>query len=97
MVLLAIDLDSTLQIIGLICMILTPILGILLALAVKKGWISKETADMLRGIATATTKAIENQKAKNPEVAKELTTDVVAEVADKVKLDAFLKELNLNQ
>ena len=91
------EIGSTLEIIGLICMILTPILGILLALAVKKGWISKETADILRGIATATTKAIENQKEKNPEVAKELTTDVVAEVTDKTKLDDFLKELNLNQ
>lgn len=91
------DVGSTLQTIGVIATILVPILLILLAIAVKKGWISKETADMLRDIAGATTKAIEDQKGKNPVVAKEITTAVVTEVKDKIKLDNFLKELNLNQ
>lgn len=91
------DVGSTLQTIGAIATILVPILLILLAIAVKKGWISKETADMLRDIAGATTKAIEKQKEKNPIVAKEITTAVVTEVKDKIKLDNFLKELNLNQ
>lgn len=91
------DAGSTFQVIGTIATILVPILLILLGIAVKKGWISKETADMLRGIATATTKAIESQKEKNPAVAKEITASVVSEVEDKAKLDDFLKELNLNQ
>ena len=91
------DVGSTFQIIGTVAMILVPILLILLGIAVKKGWISKETADLLRDIAGATTKAIEKQKEKNPVVAKEITAAVVSEVADKAKLDNFLKELNLNQ
>ncbi len=51
----------------------------------------------MKDIAGAATKAIDKLKEKNPEAAKEVTKDVVAEITDKAKLDDFLKELNLNQ
>lgn len=96
---------ETVQIIGFVITgILLPVLGFALAIAVRHGWINKQTADQLQedlkdvsGIAGAATKAIENQKTKHPEIAKEITTDVVAGVVDKVKLDDFLKKANLNQ
>jgi len=95
---------ETIQIIGIIISsILIPILSIALTIAVRHGWLNKQTAEALgsdlddfKDIAKATTKAIDNQKTKNAEVAKELTADVVASVQDKTKLDTFLKEINLN-
>ena len=95
--LVLLDIGSTLQTVGTIALVVIPILLIALGFAVRQGWISKKTADVLKNIAGAATKAIDGQKEKNPAVAKEITAAVVSEVEDKAKLDSFLKELNLNQ
>lgn len=100
--------SSAAEIIQLISLIITaiviPILSFALAIAVRHGWLNKKVADTIKedldgfkNLTAATSKAIENQKKKNPEIGKELTNDVVAAVADKTKLDAFLKEINLNK
>jgi len=105
---LLLDTGSSMETVQLVAVIISgiviPVLGFALAIAVRHGWVNKKTADTLKedlenvkDIAGAATKAIEGQKTKNPEVAKNLTTDVVSEVKDKGKLDDFLKELDLNK
>jgi len=105
MILLEAGTLETVQIISLIVSgIAIPILGFALAIAVRHGWLNKKQSDTLQedlkdltSIAKAATTAIEKQKEKNPEVAKDLTTEVVSKVENKEKLDNFLKKIDLNQ